>query len=114
MTNKEAIANANALRPNAISDDHKARWLCRLEGEVAELMGLTQPANLWPDEGELLMPYPYDNIYELYLAAMIDNANEEADLYANDMAMANSAMEQAAAHYRRQNRPANSGSWRVM
>lgn len=94
----EAIARADMLRPNAIPEDIKASWIYELEGEFAEMMRVEIPANQYPGgdtETNLLMPYPRDNVYPLYLCAMIDNANEETNLYQNDMMVANSAIKEA-------------------
>ncbi len=109
----QAIGQADELRPNDIPQGQKAQWLFTLEGEFAEMMGTTAPENCFPEDKELLLPYPYDDAYELYLAAMIDNANQETTLYANDMAMANSAIERARSYYIRQNRPERHGDWRL-
>jgi len=91
MKIKEAISKADEIRPNALSDETKARWVMELNGRYAEMMSTAAPANLWPSDITLLMPYPHDNVYVLYLCAMIDNTNEETALYANDMAVFNQA-----------------------
>ena len=106
MKLKQAIAQADSLRPNLIPDETKAAWVYGLEGEIAEMMRVEPPENVWPvsdDAAPLLMPYPHDGIYTLYLCAMIDNANEESALYANDMTVANAAITQAKAWWWRQN-----------
>lgn len=104
MTVKEAIRKADGLRPNAIPDETKAAWLLEVEGELAEMMETDIPDNLWPEtDQELLMPYPKDGMYPLYLCAMIDIANEETALYANDMAVAQNAINEARAWWWRNN-----------
>lgn len=97
MKISEAIARADELRPNAIPDRHKADWLYKLDGELCELMYIEEAQDYqWPEEDtELLMPYPHDDIYPLYLMAMIDNANEETALYQNDMTMFNGSYDSA-------------------
>ena len=35
MTVRQAILQADELRPNAISEEHKARWLHQLDGRLA-------------------------------------------------------------------------------
>lgn len=67
MKTREAIARADALRPNAVVEEQKANWLYELDGRVAEFMGAPLPEQKWPDDAEHLMPWPYDNIYVLYL-----------------------------------------------
>lgn len=95
MTLSEAIEQANYLRPNAIDDIPKQGWIRELEGELAEMMGDDVPEV--DSDSELLMPAPYDHIYPLYLAAMIDYAQEETQLYSVDIQIANSAIHQARA-----------------
>ena len=90
-----AIEKANTLRPNAITDTMKADWIVALDGEIAEMMGLYPQDNEYPEDMDLLMPYPHDEIYSLYCMAMIDNAQEETDLYANDLQVANQAISEA-------------------
>lgn len=97
----EAIARADELRPNAISNSIKADWVYQLEGELAEMIRMPYPKNPFPNDGLLIMPSPKDNIYELYLCAMIDNANEDSALYMNDMEIANAAITDAKKWYMR-------------
>jgi len=115
MTVREAIAAADLLRPNTLTDELKARFVYELDCDIAELQDVEQPSFVWPEEdAELLMPTPHDNIYPLYLAAKIDYYNQESALYANDMAIYNSAYEEARRWWRRHNIPAYTGNWRVM
>jgi hypothetical protein len=45
---------------------------------------------------------------------MIDMANEETNLYQNDMEMFNAAWTRAASWYRRKTKAPDKGNWRVM
>ena len=101
MKVKEAIKRADALRPNAIDEEMKAEWLVRFDSEIAELMGIEAPILHWPEDQELLMPFPKDEIYPLYLMARIDLANEETALYQNDMIVANQAITESKAWWYR-------------
>ncbi|NCB34613.1 MAG: hypothetical protein EOM58_01065 [Clostridia bacterium] len=115
MKVSEAISQANGLRDNTLSDEQKAAWLFNLDGEVSEIVGEDAPANSWPEtDAELLMPAPHDDIYPLYLVAMIDYYNQESTLYANDMQVFNSAMNNARAWWRRHHRPDSKEYWKVM
>lgn len=94
MKIQKALEKADALRPNAIDAETKIRWLIEFDEELAlELTGTgrtwTVPENLEEYDDELFMPFPHDNIYPLHLMAMIDNANEETTLYANDSTVSN-------------------------
>ena len=108
----QAMANADELRPNQISDEMKASWLQRLDEEIGEMMHKS-PADIWPEDRPLLMYSPYDDIYELMLCAKIDYQQGETDLYINDTEVYNKRLAEARAHYRRHNVPEPSGNWKV-
>ena len=115
MTINNAIAKANKLRPNTFTDEQKYNWLMVLEAQAAEMMEKETPKNTFSDMNiELLMPYPYDNIYPLYLAAIIDYYNQETALYQNDSVIFEEAKRDAFAWYRRNNMPKSSSGWKVM
>ena len=113
MRVKEAIKRADALRPNAIGEERKADWLYELEGRLAQTRHAPPPARSWPADSALAMPPPYDTVYERYLCAMIDLANEDTGLYANDMAVFESTYSAAVAWWRRTHCPAPAGRWEV-
>lgn len=108
MTLLNAIAKANELRPNTIRDEFKAQWVAELEGDVAEMMGIGAPQFEYPNDADLLMPAPHDYIYVYRLCAMIDAANEETTLYANDSVVFNDAIAKAQSWWRRHNMPPHS------
>lgn len=110
----KAINNANILRPNDVPDDMKAGWVMGLEAEIAQMIEVYPPDNPFPQDIELLAWTPYDDVYEKYLCAMIDNANEEVPLYANDMAIYNARMSEFKAAYRRENRYYPKRNWRTL
>lgn len=119
MTLLTALSEANTLRPNDADNGIKISQLLQgLEGEVAEMFGVDPPEYTYnasnPTDLELLMPYPYDDIYRWYLCAQIDLANEETDLYANDLEVFNAAWARAQAWYRRNNRVPRQKNWKVM
>ena len=115
MTVTEAMAKADELRPNTLTEEQKARFLYELYCDIADLQGVDQPAFIWPKEdATLLMEAPHDNIYPLYLAAQIDYYNQESAMYANDMAIFNNAYNDARSWWRRNNVPQNKGNWKVM
>lgn len=119
MTIRKAIANADRARPNMIEEETKAAWIYELEAEFAELMQLEPPVNEWSNGGsdaELLVAFPHDKVYELYLMAMIDNYNMETAAYANDLVIATAAIDAAKAYYNRRHLPKKSKNnyWAVM
>lgn len=117
----KAIRDADALRPNKLSTPRKAEMLMELETRFAEMMGAKAPAlkvNAEDDTAsiedfELLMPDGHCECYCLYLAAALDAYNQDSALYANDYAIANRAVENAMAWWRRNNRKESRGNWKV-
>ena len=110
MRMKQAIKRSDALRPNTIDEDRKADWVYELEGRLAETRGGPPPARVWPADSALALPPPYDQVYERYLCAMIDLANQDTDLYANDRAVFEATYADAIAWWRRTHRPAPAGT----
>lgn len=114
MRVKEAIKRADELRPNTISEERKADWVYELEGRLAQVRRAPAPARVWPADSALAMPPPYDMVYERYLCAMIDLANQDTDLYANDLALFESTYSSATAWWNRTHRPRPQRNWEVM
>lgn len=111
---KEAIKRCDQMRPNTIDEEMKAEWLYELEGRLAHVMNAPSPERVWPEDSELSMPAPYEQVYERYLCAMIDLANQETDLYANDAAFFEQTWAEATAWWNRTHRPEPSQNWKVM
>jgi hypothetical protein len=114
MTVNDAIARADELRVNLFGEAQKAGWIHSADCAIAEMMGVEHPTNTFPNDRELLMPSPYDDVYVKYLMAMIAYHNGESGQYANDMELYNEAMERAGCWWIRNHRPASKGNWRVM
>ncbi len=89
MKVKDAIAAADAVKPNAFSEETKFQWLRRLEGRLQAEVFLMAPAQIreldlqYPADmdRELLVDPPYDDLYPLYLQARIDAKNGEYNKY---------------------------------
>lgn len=111
MTLYEVITEVDNLRPNAIDDGIKARWVMQKEVEYAELIGVDVPELLFPEDQDLLMPSPHDYSYVYYLCALVDTYNQDTALYNNDYALANAASDDAKSWWRRQYRPKFRGNW---
>ena len=112
MTLNQAIQRADELRPNSLEHELKAAWVRELEGRVADFMGL--PFERAEEDAPLLMQEPFDNIYYLYVAAMIDVAQQDSDLYYNDSVLFNASFNRAKTVHLRRNIPPDSGNWRVL
>lgn len=100
MTIIEAITETDALKPNMYGKPDKVRWLSRLDGRIMVEIFNTHEYNDGeeppefeeytvdtPDDTELLVPAPYDEIYIRWLEAQIDYANREFDSFNASNAM---------------------------
>ena len=114
MTIIEAINKIDSLKPNAYTQTDKIRWLSLLDGRVKEEVIDTHEGaenttfNGYNDEEletELLIPYPYDEVYSLWLEAQIDYANNEYGRYNNSIAMFNATYSSYERWYNRNHMP---------
>lgn len=109
MTILEAITQADLIRPNTLDAAIKLRWLSTLDGQIhAELLcGDREASAAFTGYGEetelkttrLLVPYPYDELYVLYLLMRIDLEHGELDRYNNDAARFNRLWQSYAGRY---------------
>ena len=105
MMLRDAIAEADRIRPNAVTDERKAELLERLEARFAEVQQVRPPAQSFPEDRELLMPSPADRAYVPWLCAMIDWEQLDMQLYQIDQAMFAEAYKDAVAWWRRHHIP---------
>ena len=113
MTVQEVIARADALKPNAVPEAEKIRWLSTLEGMIKDEIADTHEG--WqtplPTGGDLtggdtlFAPPPYDDVYFFWIMAKIDFTNGEFDAYANSAAAFNSVYSAFADHVNRTKTP---------
>lgn len=105
MNIKQAIDEADRLRPNTVHPDDKKHALWELEAQFMEMTGRKIPD--WSDEDcndELIVDSPYDIVYTLSLMAFIDLAQEEMDLYQIDAQLANQKQTEVRSLFRRHHR----------
>lgn len=114
MTINEAIAQVQELKPNQIPEEIMVRWLSVLEGKIIDEIILTHELSerieftgytIDDVNSELMVPDTYADVYIYYLEAMIDQTNNEGARYASSMQMFNSAWQDYANYYNRNNRP---------
>lgn len=111
MTILEAMTQADLARPNELEPELKLRWLSTLDGQIhAELMAPCGegPAVFSPygadtelSRSSLLAPFPYDELYLLWLVMQIDLAQGELERYNNDALRFNRCWQSFAAHWSR-------------
>ena len=102
MTIQEAIDKIDALKPNVIPRHQKISWLSDLDGMVWREVYMTHEdmpqgivyegydQDTEPDV-HLLVPFPYTNVYEHWLAAKIDDKNRDTNEYTKNMVQFNNA-----------------------
>lgn len=110
MTMGEFVRRTDELKPNAYSLGQKAAWLGEMEAQIWTEI-LLQPAGDWDSvthaQRRLLLPEVWQRLYSAYLAAMIDLANGEYTKYSNAMALYNGQVQEFAAWYAENFRPAD-------
>lgn len=102
MTLEKVIGRVRSLKSGYdVSDEDIIRYINEAEMEIIsnvisnregdnEIVGTYGNYQLDTDRGfELLVPAPYDRIYEAYCAAQIDRDYEEAERYPVDMSVYN-------------------------
>lgn len=87
MTPNKVIEAVDGRRPNAYDEETKLSWISTLDGMVKRLViqdKCVRPYK-YPDDmdKELLIAFPFDNLYELYVESMIDYYNREYGNYNN-------------------------------
>lgn len=95
MTIIEAINRIDDLKPNGFTQNDKVRWLSTCDGMISRDVlethedGPEEPfAGYGPDtpvDTELLVPYPYDQLYIFWLECQIDYYNAEYTKYNNSV-----------------------------
>ncbi len=97
MTLGECIQRADALRPNAYSEEEKARWVLELEGELerdffARYEGWTSPEKAPGRALTLLASGPFEELYVFRLLARLELADQEWESYNAYNALANQTL----------------------
>ena len=84
-TMNTVIERVDKVKPNAFDADIKLGWLSKVEGTIStEVYGMAEPrVPRVPEDAdeELMAPEAFDDIYDLYLSAMIDFHNREYEEY---------------------------------
>ena len=122
MTIAEVIQRVDTLKPNRYKDKEKVMWLSELDGQIFTEILMAHEGNLLPfrpyeyteaEEGEepawksrqLLVPFPYSELYEHWLAVHIDLGNCEINKYAQDKELFNAAYSTYSDYYTRTHMP---------
>lgn len=124
MTIADAIARADALKPNIQTPEQKMAWLSELDMQINEQIIKRHEDNPFyydendAEEGKRLLQFPYTDedtelivpdvyasLYALYLMAMVDDANEETDRYQNSATKFNATYDEFHKWYHRNHMP---------
>lgn len=119
MTVQNAIDEADRLRPNDFTQVQKVRWLSDLDGLIFREVILTHTGAPLTDYSghseltdELLVPFPDEGLYPLFLVMEYDLHNGEAGKYNNSSAAFLSAYQTYANAYNRTHFPVSDGRLR--
>jgi len=112
LTAVQVLHQVDTLLPNQYDTARKRRWLTQAEGFVireilhrcAGTEDIPVPHTL-PDEAELLVPSPYDELYRHYVESQIHYANGEMDRCNNAAAQWNNGLLTYRDFYFRTHRP---------
>ena len=107
-TINEVIRRVDRIRPNLLEDKDKVRWLMQVDERVyREMTGKDDPERRPAAEGDgkLIIPDCHGQVYDLYLTAMIEFAQEEYEAYNNTVEAYDQAMREYRAWYRREHMP---------
>ena len=110
----EAITRIDKLKSNPYDRAEKVAWLSCLDGlawlQTRKTHGRRAKAFVpynenTPDDTELLIPAPYEEVYLWWLAAQIDYHNGEFTRYNNAIALFNTGFSAYVDGYHRSHRP---------
>lgn len=91
MTPNKAIELVDKVKPNSYDEEVKLRWISELDGMVRRLVMGEQEVEpySYPEDmdTELLIPFPFDGLYTLYIESMVDFHNREYGNYNNTALM---------------------------
>ena len=117
MTINKVLTQVQTLKPHQIPDEIMVRWISVLEGKIIDEIILTHELSEIVEfngysiddmDTELIVPDTYADVYIYYLEAMIDQTNNETSRYLSSMQMFNSAWQDYANYYNRNNKPIGS------
>lgn len=115
----EAISLVDEMEVNTYGDDEKIRWISWLDGQLYATVHMrhANPPEFHSYEcesmdTELLVPYPFDQMYILWLRAQMDLANGEISRYNEEITAFNALQNSFIADYKRSHMPVSAGRFR--
>ncbi len=106
MTVNTCLSFADGLYPNAVPREVKSRWLAELDGRIKVELLRQEPESVQETEadGEMTVPFPYDQIYWMYLAALLAYTGGDTARYETGAALFNTAYRSYAKYLMRAGR----------
>lgn len=111
-TINKVIERVGRTKPNTLANEDKARVLLELDRRIyEETVKGDEPERVgprcYPEDGDMALTVqpPYDNLYDLYLTAMIEYWMREYDAYNNSSALFGQAYDEFKAWWRRTHTP---------
>ncbi len=108
------IEYVDRVKVNPYGEEEKYAWISELDGMVRRtvMQEVGTFAYSYPDDGdtELIVPYPYDGIYQTWLEAKIDFYDKRYEDYNNTITMFYALFDDYKKAYIRENRPKSSGN----
>ena len=115
-TMNSVIEYIDGVKPNVYTDDDKYKWIATVDGLISLEVHQDAEATTYKlqddADKELLVKAPYDDIYGLYVAAMIDFHNKEYNNYNNSVLMFTDRLEAYKANYIQRNRKKTAKNFR--
>lgn len=116
MTPNKVIEMVDRLKANAYSEEEKFGWLNELDGMIQRtVMKIDEPVSMtYPDDmdTDLLVGFPFESIYGMYMEAMIDFHNKEFGNYNNSVLMFNERFDEYKKAYIRETIPKTAGNFK--
>ncbi len=114
MTLGECVRRADALRPNACTEQEKACWVLELEGELerdffARYEGWTAPEKAPGRTSPLLASGPFEELYVFRVLARLELADQAWDNYNVYNALANQLLGEFKKAWHRTHTPKAAG-----
>ena len=115
-TMNTVIGYVDGVKPNACTDEDKYRWINQLEGMLStDVFHDPEPlCHAIPDDADapLRLEHPWEELYALYVMAMIDFHNQEFGSYNNAMLLFRTRLEQLKAWHLRSRPPQRAAQFR--
>lgn len=117
MTPNKVIERISSVSPDAYSEENKLQWISELDGMVRRLVYQEDEGKPYkfPEDmdTELLIPAPFEGLYELYVMSKIDFHNQEWGKYNNSATTFHSLFDDYKKAYIRENMPKSHGTIKI-